>query len=374
LLTLGFDAKRALYNTTGLGNYARTHLGNLLTYHSEHAYHGFAPGKNKRQPQATWSPIQEHPSMQVHLDPSPWANLKRSLALSQDLQAKGIQVYHGLSNEIPLDLQGTGIRTVITIHDLLFLDYPQIYPWLDRQIYRLKTQAGLAKADRVVAISQTTRDRILHYFPSLQNRIDVIYQPCSSTYYRDPWSDPGNMEGITTQPYWLYVGTIETRKNLLGLLRAMSTLLPQERLPLVVIGRGGRHAQVCQQLGHQNGLDIRWMPDFRGDLRAWYQGATALLYPSQAEGFGLPVAEALLSGCPVMTSKGTSMAEFSGEWSITVDPASIPSMAEGLRQTLKPSSHHHRVQARWAMLQILDPIQITQQWISLYQELASLTF
>ncbi|MFZ9968249.1 MAG: glycosyltransferase family 4 protein [Bacteroidia bacterium] len=370
MLTLGFDAKRALYNASGLGNYSRTLLSNLLTYFPEHAYHGFAPSQNKREPLSASTPLVHHPSMHLHLDSRPWANLSRSLGLRNQLRRTGVQLYHGLSNEIPLDLRGSGITTVMTVHDLLFLDYPQTYPWIDRQIYRLKTQAGLSRADRIVAISQTTRDRMVHHFPTLQNRIQVIYQPCSTCYYRDPWTDPENRDGLPNHPYWLYVGTIETRKNLLGLLQALSSLPKQDRLPLVVIGRGGHYARVCREFGARHGLDLRWIPNHRGDLRAWYQGATALLYPSLSEGFGLPVAEALLSGCQVLTSEKTSMAEFSEDWSIIVDPKSISSMAEGLRISLKPYPHERRVQARSAMLQNLDPFKITGQWLSLYQEIA----
>ena len=372
MLSLGFDAKRALYNASGLGNYARTLLGNLVAQSPEHHYHLYAPGRKDSGVNPRIAAFQ-HPSQHLHLDRRLGAHLHRTLGMRSQVLRDRVQVFHGLSNEIPLDLVGSGVRTIMTVHDLLFLDHPETYPWLDRQIYRLKTQSGLAKADRIVAISRTTRDRLVHYFPQIQDRLEVIYQPCAPDYYLDPWEHPSETSKLPEQPYWLYVGNIEARKNLRGLLKALGTMSISDRLPLVVIGKGGSEALACRRLGSQLGLDIRWIANGNGgSLRPWYHGATALVYPSLAEGFGLPVAEALLSGCPVVTSTDTSMAEFSGPYAVLVDPKDTDSLVEGLRKTLHSeyASLQSRQNARHAMLKLLDPAHLTQKWLNLYQQMA----
>jgi glycosyltransferase involved in cell wall biosynthesis len=300
------------------------------------------------------------------------ANLYRTLGMRRQVLRDRVQVFHGLSNEIPLDLVGSGVKTILTVHDLLFLDLPRTYPWLDRQIYRFKTQSGLAKADRVVAISPKTMERLVHYFPQIQNRVEVIYQPCAPEYYQDPWSQATSHHSIPEEPYWLYVGNIEARKNLRGILQALRALPPSERLPLVIIGRGGAEAVACRQMGREWGLDLRWTAPTNGNLRLWYQRATALIYPSLAEGFGLPVAEALLSGCPVVTSIGTSMAEFSGSHAVLVNPNDTDSLVWGLQQsqTAEYASLESRQRARQAILQLLDPTLLTQKWLDLYQQIS----
>lgn len=371
MLSLGFDAKRALYNTSGLGNYARTLLGNLAALSPEHQYHLYAPDRKDSGVNPRIAAFQ-HPSQHLHLDRRLGANLHRTLGMRSQVLRDRVQVYHGLSNEIPLDLVGSGVQTILTVHDLLFMDLPLTYPWLDRQIYRFKTQSGLAKADRVVAISQTTRDRLVHYFPQIQNRVEVIYQPCAPDYYQDPWAQPTAHPSIPEEPYWLYVGNIEARKNLRGILKALRALPSSERLPLVIIGRGGAEALACRQMGSAWGLDLRWMAQPNGSLRPWYQRATALVYPSIAEGFGLPVAEALLSGCPVVTSENTSMAEFSGSHAILVNPNDTDSLVMGLQQSqaAEYASLESRQRARQSILQLLDPSLLTQKWLDLYQQMA----
>ena len=179
--------------------------------------------------------------------------------MGRTLLSNNIQVYHGLSNEIPLDLKDYRgrVRSVLTVHDLIFLDLPSTYSWIDRRVYRFKTKRSLAMADRVVAISEATRLQLLRHFPEYGHKIQVILQPCSQAYYTEiPDSIPHPLE---EQPYWLWVGTVEKRKNLEVILRALHLTPTDQRLPLVVIGNTSTdYAQQCVQLAAKLNLKVFW--------------------------------------------------------------------------------------------------------------------
>lgn len=382
MIRLGFDAKRALHNRTGLGNYARTFLQNLAHFYPENEYHLFSPAlKSHANRQHFDNPCLRTP-FHFHPIPSPLASWRRSFQMRGPLLSNRIQVYHGLSNEIPLDFDGLHgrVRSVLTVHDLIFLDLPSTYSWIDRRVYRFKTKRSLALADRVVAISEATRRQLLQHFPEHEHKIQVVLQPCSPEYYTDtPESFP---HPLAHQSYWLWVGTVEPRKNLEGVLHALHLTPADQRLPLVVIGNTNHsYAQQCVQLAASLGLKIHWNPhrhpdpgklsDKKGNLIAWYHHAQGLLYPSHLEGFGLPVAEALLSRCPVITTRHSSMAEICGPYGLLVDatqPEELQAAMASLRNDLAKAETLRQEGQRRAQ-SLLDPRRLTEQWMNLYREL-----
>lgn len=302
--------------------------------------------------------------------------------MQSPLLSNNIQLYHGLSNEVPLDLgplRGR-IRSVVTIHDLIFMDLPATYPPVDRWIYRFKTKRSLALADRIVVISESTRRQVLRHFPEHAPKIQVILQPCSPEYYTD--SPEPSAHPLGDQPYWLSVGTVEKRKNLETLLHALHLSPPDERLPLVVIGNTSRtYGQQCIQLACKLGLKVYWNPpsaanhgeysDSKPNLIDWYRHARALVYPSHLEGFGLPVAEAMLSHCPVITTRHSAMAEICGPHGLLVDSTQPKDLQSAMSSLSKDPalSVTLRQEGYQRAKSLLDPRMLTTQWINLYRDL-----
>jgi glycosyltransferase involved in cell wall biosynthesis len=404
LLRLGFDAKRAFHNQTGLGNYARTFLANLVRFYPEHEYHCFSPSVKELDGLTWFHNNPSSPRVHLHQDHSLLASWNRAFGMRNSLLANQIQLYHGLSNELPLDLQGHGskIHTVVTVHDLIYRELPENYPPMDRWIYQFKTRRTLALADSIVAISQATRQQLLRYYPEYAPKIKVILQACSPIFYEttaefrsdealNPSSDAtiapsmhATPHPLGQQPFWLSVGTVEKRKNLETILHALYLMKPSERLPLVVIGRtGSPYATHCVHLARQWGLRVHWNPQLPSkgslrsgvaDLRSWYHHAVALIYPSHLEGFGLPVAEALLSHCPVITTRFSAMADLCGPHGLLVDAHSAEELQAAMVRLQGDASYRAQIQREGYLRArtILDPKLLTAQWIELYGEVLDL--
>ena len=251
--------------------------------------------------------------------PSIW----RSYWLNKALERDGIDLYHGLSGEIPFGIQQQKIRTIVTIHDLIFIRYPHWYKFIDRSIYTRKARYACEKSDRIIAISEQTKKDIIEFFTIPPDRIDVVYQGCDPAFYHE--TDENSRKGFRTKynlpaQFLLYVGTIEPRKNLLQIVKALH--ISGSDMPLVVIGQATPYIEIVKQYIADHGLkNIYFLGKVpNGDLPALYQIAEVFIYPSSFEGFGIPILEALNSGTPVITSKGSCFPEAGGPDSIYIDP------------------------------------------------------
>lgn len=371
-MKIGFDAKRAVSNRTGLGNYSRSLVQHLAAFHPEHDYHLFSPSADTTllDPMLTQ---QDH----VHLHKSK-ARIKsywRSFSIVKDLQQTGIQLYHGLSNELPYGMERSGIKSVVTIHDLIFKVHPETYGVAERMIYDRKFRHACAVADRIVAISEHTKNDIVRFYGTDPERISVIYQSCRDHFYHRR-SEAELVKARETfqlpESYFLYVGTVEARKNLKSVIAAYEQGLREKQIPLVVVGRGGPYADTCKAAIRQAGLEhlFIWKENVHDSLslQAIFQMATALIYPSSYEGFGLPVAEALLSGTAVITSSQSSLPEAAGPDAYYIDPARPESIitaassilddpAQALSRTKKGAEY---VRARF------DPAALTDRMVNCY--------
>lgn len=373
MFRIGFDAKRLFNNFTGLGNYSRTLVANLATYYPEHAYFLFTPKVN---PQEETHFFQNDPFFSVHTAKGKFAPLWRMRGMIRDLKKQEIQLYHGLSHELPLKIQQTGIKTVVTIHDLLFKQFPDQYAPIDRQIYNGKFRYACQFADRIVAISMATKRDIIQYYSIDPEKIEVIYQSCHERFMQTK-SQSTIQEVIERyqipSQYLLYVGSIVERKNLLGIIKAMELLRPSFQLPLVVVGGGkGRYRNKVKNYIASRHLQDRIFfiqPDSE-DLPALYQQASIFLYPSFGEGFGIPILEALFSKTPVITSNTSSLPEASGPDSYLVDPHSIESIKAGIEGILGDDQFQHQmIEKGYIYAQRFRGEPLTHQMMSLYEDL-----
>ncbi|MCW3464022.1 glycosyltransferase family 4 protein [Chitinophaga nivalis] len=340
-MKIGFDAKRAYQNNTGLGNYSRTLISSLVTGFPEHHYYLFAPKQTDMFTPGDHTNLEVvGPEKTLHRwFKSAW----RSRYVVKDLQRYGIGLYHGLSHELPFGIHKSGIRSVVTMHDLIFERYPEQYNPIDVITYRRKARYACRYADRVVAISEQTRQDLITYYQTPADKIDVVYQSCDPafavTHTPEEIAALRTKYGLPAQ-YFLYVGSIIERKNLLGIVTAMHTLKGDVSLPLVVLGSGSSYKKKVKAYLAAHGLEqqVIWLNEQarlpNRELPLLYQGAAALLYPSVFEGFGIPILEALWSRTPVITSSGSCFGETGGDAALYVDPLQPAAIAAAMKRVV----------------------------------------
>lgn len=349
-MRIGFDAKRAYNNSTGLGNYSRLVLKSLFSFESDNDYRLYTPKVHHKYRDflsgiTESKPILPDSSLQRFLHP-----LWRSKGIVKQLQEDGVQLYHGLSNELPMGLAEAGIKSVLTLHDLIFLRYPQYYPRIDRLFYTKKFERSCQDADVIIAISQQTADDIAHFYGIGEEKVKVVYQDCDPAF-RLPVSTEklAEVRSFYALPdtYLLSVGTIEARKNQLNLLRAYAKLGP-ERPPLVIVGRKTAYFEALDEYiqSHRLQDEVIFLEKVAaGDLPALYAGARAMAYVSQFEGFGLPLLEAMCTQTPVLTSTTSCFSEVSGQAALYVAPDDIVAMTNALNELIHNANLHAELKA-----------------------------
>lgn len=336
-MKIGFDSKRLFCNFTGLGNYSRTLVGNLAQNYPQHDYFLYTT-EIKKTPE-TQPFLDKKNGFHTHLSTALFKAYWRSFSIIKQLQKDNIEIYHGLSNELPFGIHKTDIKTVVTIHDLIFKIYPQTYSFIDRTIYDWKFRYSCEHADKILANSNSTKNDIIHYYNINPDKIEVVYHPCQPLYYNSKIIDNKVLEQYKIpKQYVLYVGTVQERKNLKLLIKAYQHLSPELRLPIVIVGRGGQYLQEVKQLITESNLQhlVFWIEklDDNAVLQTLYQAASVLVYPSFCEGLGLPVIEALLSKTPVITALTSSLPEAGGPHSLYINPLDDKDLALALEKVL----------------------------------------
>ena len=336
-LKIGYDGKRALQNFTGLGNYSRYIIEILSEYFPENQYEIYS-SKFTNNPRSLH--LQKLSSVAFHSSgKSFFSSLWRSFGIIKDLKNDKIQIYHGLSNEIPFGIEKTNIRSVVTIHDLIFLRYPAFYPWFDRQLYKIKFKYACRNADRIIAVSQQTKEDIIKFFGIPKSRIEVIYQNCSPIFYSKV--SPEDKKRIASaynlpEKYLLNVGSIEERKNLLLIVKALKNVSAD--IHLVVAGKETSYIREVKQYIAENQLAnrVHFLKNvIFTDLPGIYQQSEIFIYPSKFEGFGIPIIEALHSGIPVIAATGSCLEEAGGPGSLYVNPADENELADSINYILE---------------------------------------
>ena len=345
-MNIGFDAKRVFHNATGLGNYSRDVLRVLALARPEHAYFAYtpSPGKMPFEVQGGRLEVRGPRGALGRAIPALW----RTRGIVGDLRADGVRLFHGLSNELPLGLERSGVASVVTIHDLIFERFPDLYPPIDRRIYAIKARSAVRRADVVVAVSEQTKRDLVEIYRVDPARIRVVHQTCHEAF-RTPVPEARLRDvaaRLSLPPrFLLAVGTIERRKNLLLALRAL------EQLPgvfLVAVGRPTPYAAELVSFARARGLSdrVRLLSGISTpDLAAMYRLATVALYPSLFEGFGIPIVEALFSGTPVVTTKGGCFAEAGGPGSAYVDPHDADGLRDVIARLLDDGRERERMRA-----------------------------
>lgn len=349
-MNIGFDAKRAAQNRTGLGNYSRFVIRILSEKFAGNQYHLYTP-KPHRMPYLQEIPTLKH--LFLHFPPQGiWSRIRslwRVWGITKDIQKDGIQIFHGLSNELPLNIGtpeqrkmkagGKGCKYIVTLHDLIFIHTPQYYHWMDRQIYNFKFRRACRCADRVIAVSEYTKQEIMHYYHTPESKIDVVYQGCDPVFSQE--IEEGKLQEVKARyqlpdKFVLYVGSIEERKNLMLVAKAMAELNRRAAIHVVAVGRRTAYVDQIQDFLKAQGIDhlfhfYHQVP--YADLPSFYKWASTFAYPSRIEGFGIPLLEAISSGVPAIGCTGSCLEEAGGPYSIYVNPDDAKGMADAILRT-----------------------------------------
>ena len=253
-------------------------------------------------------------------------------------------MFHGLSGELPVGIRKSGIKSVVTIHDLIFLRHPEFYHWIDTKIYAWKFRQTLREADHIIAISECTRRDIMEYGGVDESKISLIYQSCAPKFnsvsallgLAKRQSRARQAQGPWSGGYILSVGSIEARKNILLAVKALP-YLPEE-LKLVIVGKHTPYTDEVSAYAEKEGLSHR-IQIMHGvsdeELPKLYAEAEAFVYSSRYEGFGIPIIEAISCGLPVVACTGSCLEEAGGPDSLYVDPDDARAMAQAIRQVLR---------------------------------------
>jgi len=343
-MNIGYDGKRAFQNKTGLGNYSRSLLSILNRYFPQLQYTLFAPKKTNLFDIDSYNNFQTIQPQNFFYKKLP--SLWRRIGIVKQIDQAHLDIYHGLSNELPKNIEKLNIKTVVTIHDLIFERFPKTYHLDERYTHRWKIKRACKIADAVIAISEQTKNDLIKLYGVSPQKITVCYQSCNPIFEKTISEiEKNNVKKKYQLPdqYFLFVSSITARKNLIAICRAMIILKDTLAIPLVIIGDGKIEKNEVKQLMKENGIEHRLLflnelsaakeDSFTSaaDFPAIYQQALALLYPSIFEGFGLPILEAMWSGLPVICSSVSSMPEVAEDAALYFSPEDTNQLAQHLQ-------------------------------------------
>ena len=373
-MRIGFDAKRAFLNNTGLGNYSRDTIRVLSHYFPKDKFFLYTPNNNNN-PRLSF--VQNRENTNIYTPKSLLNQILkgywRSKGIIKDLLKDNIDIYHGLTHEIPIGIEKTSIKTVVTIHDLIFIRYPHLFNIIDRKIYYKKFKSACEKSNKIITVSEQTKKDIIHYFKIDPNKISVVYQGCNQLFQDGIDRNKRDLiikKYTLPKKYLLYVGSIEKRKNLLTLIKTLKELPDQK---LVVIGDGKSYKKECEKFINQNKLSDRviFLKKLSiEDMVAIYQTAKIMIYPSIFEGFGIPIIEALFTKTPVITSKGGCFSEAGGPNSKYINPLSAIEIKEAILEIDKsPKLQKNMIEKGLEYAKQFHDKKIAKNLMHIYQDL-----
>ncbi len=337
-MRIGYDGKRAVNNMTGLGNYSRLVIEGIAETYPADTLLLYIP---ELRDNPRLDKIKSLPNVEFRY-PAPQGlkgSLWRTFGITNHLRADKTDIFHGLSNELPLNIRSAGVPSVVTIHDVIYRRLPECYGLIDRKIYDFKYGRSCRNADHIIAVSQRTKDDVVELYGVEPEKVTVVYQGCDPQFGRQ-WSED-ELKALRQrlnlpQRYILQVGTIEKRKNLEVTVRALSNISPD--MSLVVVGKESKcYKRYIERLAEESGVTgrIRFIEGLPfKDLPGVNQAAEIVVYPSRYEGFGIPVLEALESRRPVIAATGSCLEEAGGPDTLYIDPDSPVEMVQAIHSIL----------------------------------------
>ncbi len=373
-MIIGYDAKRFFHNFSGLGNYSRTLISNLCKFYPQNKFRLYTRTLSKNP---VVSSILDQSQIET-IQPTGNKLFWRSMGMVHQFKPD-MDIYHGLSHELPIGISKSGIKSVVTIHDLIYHFFPHDFPWIDRKVYHFKFRYACAQADHIIAISESTKKDLVSIYNIDPKKISVVYQPVSPVYDYLPATyeiEKNKLKYQLPDRYNLFVGALTKRKNLLNVLEAY-TLIPEvARTPLVVLAGGTRLLNKVNRFisAHQLKSSVLLLGQIDSwELPAFYAGAQLTIYPSLYEGFGLPIVESLAMGTPVITSQMSSMPEAGGPGALYIDPNDPQNIAEKIMELGEDPSLQNRLGMEGLKyIQKFEAQKVTKQLMDIYSQILEL--
>ncbi len=290
---------------------------------------------------------------------------------------RSVDIYHAPSPEIPPELNA---RIVVTVHDLIYKTYPQGHTQETLTLSEAQFQSFIPRCARIICSSRSTQNDVIRYFPEARNKTCCIYQGVDTNifYPLARWENTSAWKAAREKgvagPFILFVGTIEPRKNLKGLLEAFA-ILKQKKVfdgKLVVIGMAGWKdeglAGFIEHLGFKG--DVIFLGFVTNDeLRVFYNLAEVFVFPSFYEGFGYPILEAFSCGAAVVTSNVSSCLELAADAALTVDPANPEAIAQAMGRILQDHGLKSALKNKaFARVQGFDNKEMARKTLRVYEE------
>ncbi len=371
-LKIGFDAKRLFLNFTGLGNYSRSLVSGLSNFYPENQYYLFSPKIKVNQDTKEFLNQPFFIEQPLYIP----GNLWRMAGCTFRIKKLKLDIYHGLSHELPLGIKKTKVKSVVTIHDLIYKTFPDDFSVIDRKIYDFKFRYACENADRIIAVSESTKKDLIRLYHLPAEKIKVIYQSCHNNFKinlsKEQIDKTLSHYGLP-EKFMLYVGSVIERKNLLTLVKAIDKVRDQLNIPLVVVGKGKTYLLKVKAYVDSKKLQkyILFAPAVAfHDLPALYQKASLFIYPSLYEGFGIPVIEALWSKTPVITSDVSSLPEAAGPGAYYCNPNDYNLIAEGLLKIIHNDAYAKKLaDDGYNYVQRFNPEPISRSLKELYIDL-----
>ncbi|NJO04552.1 MAG: glycosyltransferase family 4 protein [Chloroflexaceae bacterium] len=264
------------------------------------------------------------------------------------LRRIGADLFHGTLNVVPF---ACPVPSVVTIHDLAFIRFPQTFRSYNRTYLDFATRLSARRATRILVVSEHTKHEVIGILGVPAERV-VVTPNAARAHFQPP--DPQvlarfrQQKGLPDQ-FVLYVGTLEPRKNLPTLIEAYQQVARHSSAPLIIGGgKGWLYQSIFERI---DALNLRDRVQFVGylpeeELPLWYAAATVFVFPSLYEGFGMPPLEAMACGTPVVTSNTTSLPEVVGDAGLMIDPHNADALAAAIRRVLDDTDLHANMRQR----------------------------
>jgi glycosyltransferase involved in cell wall biosynthesis len=283
-------------------------------------------------------------------------------------------LFHGVLNVAPFVCP---VPSVVTVHDLAFIRFPQTFRRINRLYLNLATRLSVQRASAVLAVSEHTKRELVEILGVPAHKVTVTYDAADAQFAPPTTEQLAAFRARHGLPsrYILFVGTLEPRKNLPALLEAYAQLARHDPTPLLIGGgKGWLYEPIFARL---DALGLRDKVRFCGfldqdELPLWYGGATVFVYPSAYEGFGMPPLEAMACGAPVVASNSSSLPEVLGDAALLVDPHDTAGLAEALGRVLHDEALRAAMRARGLkQAQRFSWLDTAQRTLEVYRLVAS---
>ncbi|MCK4431428.1 MAG: glycosyltransferase family 4 protein [Candidatus Aminicenantes bacterium] len=269
--------------------------------------------------------------------------LRKGIFLPFSMRRLKMDLFHGLDHiGIPFLYEDKRCKYVVTIHDLITRIYPSKFTKKHRLVQNTLLPHILRKADRIIAVSNSTKNDIIKFYPEYAHKIKVIYEGVESQFFpRSNHEIEKTLDKYNVDfRYILFLGTVEPRKNIIRVVDAFIQLKQEGNIEqkLIITGRKGwLYKDIIEKINKTPFSQDIIFTDFVDDedLPSLYSGAEIFLYPSLYEGFGLPVLEAMSCGSPVITSNLSSLPEIAGDAAILVDPMNVEEIVQAMEKLLR---------------------------------------